>query len=156
MVILDEKGLSGVIKKMVDVIFFGGAGITLGLPFVLKWYLERISPNADSSGSIYYFLLVLLYITGFLALVIVNELRRIFKALNRHDPFIMNNVKSLRRMAVSSLLISFFYIFKIIFYNSFLTIIIVMIFLIAGLFCIILAEVFNQAIRVKEENDLTI
>jgi len=39
---------------------------------------------------------------------------------------------------------------------TFLTIILAMVFIIAGLFLIILSEVFRQAVIVKQENDLTI
>jgi hypothetical protein len=68
----------------------------------------------------------------------------------------MGNVKSLRMISIMCYAISVCFIVKIIFYNSFLTIIIAMMFIIAGLFCTILSEVFRQAVIVKEENDLTI
>ncbi|HEX3030204.1 MAG TPA: DUF2975 domain-containing protein [Clostridia bacterium] len=109
-----------------------------------------------TSSENYYFLLGLLYVSGVFCLLIVNDIRRIFKTLNRRNPFMMDNAKSLNRIAVESFLIAASYIVKIIFYNSFLTIIIVMIFIIAGLFSIVFAEVFRQAVIVKEENDLTI
>lgn len=104
----------------------------------------------------YYFLLGFLFSTGFLGLVIINEIRRIFKTLNRKNPFMMDNVRSLKRIAGASFIIAALYIFKIVFYNSFLTIILMMGFVIAGFFSIIFAEVFRQAVVVKEENDLTI
>ena len=67
-----------------------------------------------------------------------------------------DNVKSLTHIAISSFIVAVLYIVKILFFNSFLTIILAMVFVIAGLFTIILAEVFQQAVNVKEENDLTI
>lgn len=68
----------------------------------------------------------------------------------------MDNVKSLKHIAVASFVISAAYVVKIFVFNSFLTIILAMVFVIAGFFSIILAEVFRQAVEVKEENDLTI
>jgi hypothetical protein len=162
MLILDEKGLSGIVKRFLDLIYIGGIAITLTLPISLKWYLDFILSGIGEGYFMtgrrerYYFLLVFLFITGVLALIIVNEIRKIFKTLNKKNPFIMDNAISLKRVAVSSFLISFAYVIKIIFYNSFFTIIIAMIFVIAGLFSIILAEVFRQAAVVKQENDLTI
>ncbi|MCR4434733.1 MAG: DUF2975 domain-containing protein [Clostridiales bacterium] len=153
MAILDEKGLSGWVKRFLDLVFIGGIGIFIFLPLLLKWYFENIY---RINGENYNFLLVFLYITGFACLVIVNELRRIFKAINKGNPFIMGNVHSLKRISFASFFISLAYVVKIICFNSFLTIIIAMVFIIAGLFCIILAEVFHQAVIVKEENDLTI
>lgn len=153
MKVLDEKGLSGIVKRFLDLVFFGGIGILLALPFLLNWYLDFFIRNTSES---YWFLLPFLYLTGFCALMILNELRRIFRTFNRRNPFLMDNVKSLKTMAVSSFAVSIMYMVKIILFNSFLTIILTMVFVIAGLFTLILAEVFRQAVVVKEENDLTI
>ncbi|MBB6216178.1 hypothetical protein HNQ80_002277 [Anaerosolibacter carboniphilus] len=152
--IMGEKSLSAFVKLMLDFIFIGGIGIFISLPKTVNWYLNYI--HANVSIAIYYFLLGLLAITGIFALIIVYEIRKIFTTLTRKDPFMMDNVRSLRRMGIASFLIAFCYIFKILFYNSFMTIILVMVFTIAGFFSIILAEVFHQAIIVKEENDFTI
>lgn len=108
------------------------------------------------SGENYYFLLVFLYFTGLFCLDIVYELRKIFKTLTRMNPFMMDNVKSLKSMAVAAFVISAAYIVKMLFYNTILTMLVTMIFIIAGLFSIILSEVFRQAVIFKEENDLTI
>jgi membrane-associated HD superfamily phosphohydrolase len=153
MAILDEKGLSGLVKKFLDLIFLGGAAILLGLPFVLKWYMTELD---NTSRSNYYFLLFFLYFTGLFCLWIVYEMKKIFKTLNRKNPFMLDNVICLKRMSIGALTISAAYIVKIIFLNSILTIVIAMVFLIAGLFLVILAEVFKQAVEFKQENDLTI
>ena len=151
--ILDQKGFSGIVKHILDLIFLGGIGILLSLPIALKWYLGLMYTRTSEN---YYFLLGFLFLTGIMALVVVNEIRRLLKNLNQRNPFIRANVKSLNRIAISCLLIAACYLIKIIFYNSFLTIIVTMVFIITGFFSIILAEVFRQAVIVKEENDLTI
>jgi len=153
MIILDQRGFSGLVKHILDLIFVGGMGILLSLPIALKWYLGLMYTRTSEN---YYFLLGFLFITGILALLVVNEIRKLLKNINKRNPFIRDNVKSLNRIAVSCLLIAACYVIKIIFYNSFLTIIITMVFIITGFFSIILAEVFQQAVIVKEENDLTI
>ncbi|MGI6777709.1 MAG: DUF2975 domain-containing protein [Acetivibrionales bacterium] len=153
MLILDEKGLSGIVKRILDLIFIGGIVIVISLPWSVKWYIGRLIFGTSEK---YVFMLVFLYITGFFALVIVYEIRNIFKTLNRRNPFMMDNVKSLKHIAVASFVISAAYVVKIFVFNSFLTIILAMVFVIAGFFSIILAEVFRQAVEVKEENDLTI
>lgn len=151
---LGEKSLSSIVKLLLDLIYIGGILILLSLPYLLNWFLTLNGYYV--STKIYYFLFVLLIVTGILALVIVNEIRKIFNTLKRKDPFKMDNVISLKRMGISAFLISFFYIFKIIFFNSFMTVIIVMVFIIAGFFSIILAEVFSQAVTYKNDHDLTI
>jgi len=153
MKILDEKGLSGIVKRLLDLVFLGGIAIILTLPILLNWYMDRLKGYISEK---YWFMLPFLYITGFLALFLVFELRRVFKTLNRKDPFRMDNVKSFKNMSISCFAISFCYAVKILFFNSFLTIILCMVFIIGGLFLLILAEVFRQAVIVKEENDLTI
>ncbi|MDF2910509.1 MAG: hypothetical protein K0Q56_1390 [Sporolactobacillus laevolacticus] len=153
MIILDEKGLSGLVKHMLDLLFIGGIGIFLSLPWSVKWYMSQLYEETSRN---YWFLLIFLYVTGFFALQIVYEIRRIFKTLNRRNPFMMDNVNSLKRIAIASFLISIAYLVKVVCFNSFLTIVLAMVFIIAGFFSIILSEVFHQAVMVKEENDLTI
>jgi len=153
MKILDEKGLSGIFKRLLDIIFLGGIVIVLTLPFLLNWYMDYLHGYISEK---YWFLLPFLYITGILALFIVNELRSIFKTLNRRYPFQKDNVKSFKRLSICCFAISFFYGVKIFVFNSFLTIILFMVFIIGGFFLLILAEIFRQAVIVKDENDLTI
>ena len=153
MKILDEKGLSGIFKRFLDLTFWGGIAIVLTLPFLLNWYMDYLQGYISEK---YWFLLPFLYITGFLALILVNELRRIFKTLNRRDPFRMDNVKSFKKMSVCCFAVAILYGVKILIFNSFLTIILSMVFIIGGFFLMIIAEVFRQAAIVKEENDLTI
>ncbi|KLU67383.1 MULTISPECIES: DUF2975 domain-containing protein [Desulfosporosinus] len=153
MVILDKNGLSGFTKRILDFIFLGGLGIFVTLPYALRWYMNAIYRTSTEN---YYFLLGFLYITGLVCLGLVNEMRKIFKTLNRRNPFMMDNVKSLNRVGGSCFIIAAAYLIKIFFYNSVLTAIITMVFIIAGLFAVVLAEVFRQAIAVKEENDLTV
>jgi len=153
MMILDQRGFSGIVKHILDLIYIGGIGILLSLPVSLKWYLGLMYTTTSEN---YYFLLGFLFITGIFALVVVNEIRKLLMNLNKRNPFIMENVKSLNHIALACLIIAACYVIKIIFYNSFLTIIVTMVFIIAGCFSIILAEVFRQAIIFKEENELTI
>ncbi|NLK87497.1 MAG: DUF2975 domain-containing protein [Clostridiaceae bacterium] len=153
MKILDRKGLSGIIQRFIELIFIGGILIILGLPFVLKWYIGLLRGNTT---ELYAFLLPFLYVTGILAAIIVFELRKIFITLNRMDPFRMDNVKSFRTIAICCFIIAAAYVVKIFMFNSFLTIILFMVFVIGGFMLLILSEVFRQAVIVKQENDLTI
>jgi hypothetical protein len=147
------KRLSGFVKLFLDLVFAGGIFIYVSLPFTLKWYFNLLS---NTSGENYYFMMGFLYVSGLFCLSIVFELRKIFKTLTGMNPFIIENVKSLKSMAMASFATSVCYMVKVIFHNTLLTMIVTMIFVIAGLFCIILSEVFRQAIIYKEENDLTI
>lgn len=151
MQIIGEKGLSGYVKLLLDAVFIGGIAIFLTLPWCLKIAFDLIKNDEN-----YYFLLVFFYFTGVFALSLVYEMRKVFKNINQRNPFIIENVKSFKHMSVASFIISIAYIVKVIFFPSILTIIMTMVFIIAGLFLLILSEVFHQAVFVKEENDLTI
>lgn len=153
MQVLGEKGLTGVVKLLLDGVFIGGMAIYVSLPLCLKLAFDLIKSTFDEN---YYFLLVFFYFSGVFALKLVYEIRKILKNINKRNPFIIENVKSLKSMAFSSFIISIAYGVKIIFYPSILTIILAMVFVILGLFLIILSEVFHQAVIVKDENDLTI
>jgi hypothetical protein len=138
---------------MLDITFVGGAVILVSLPVSLRWCFDSfVWANREN----YNFLLLFLFITGLLCLAIIYELRIMLVTLNDRDPFRRENVASLKNIAVLALLISLAYVVKIIFYISFLTIIVSMVFLIIGLFSLILSEIFRQAVEVKEENDLTV
>ena len=74
MKILDEKGLSGILKHLLELVMLGGAAIIAFLPVLLQRYLGSLYLGTDEK---YWFLLPFLYITGFLALIILYNLRRI-------------------------------------------------------------------------------
>jgi hypothetical protein len=148
-----KEKLAAVVKYILELILIGVAMVVLGLPIILKMCFDAYIWTA---GENYWFLLVFLWITGLLYLGIVHELRKMIIRLIQREPFRRENVASLRRIATLSLIISAMYAIKIIFYISFLTVIVTMMALLVGLFALILAEIFRQAIEVKEENDLTI
>ncbi|MGE5473959.1 MAG: DUF2975 domain-containing protein [Ignavibacteriales bacterium] len=172
--ILGKKGLVGAVKFFMDLVFIAGIAIYISLPITLKWYFEGVSRiNADSqlansidkdtaifvnivSRENYYFSLVLFLLSGFFALVIIFEMRRLLARIGKMTPFVIENYKSFRNISLSSLSIAVLFAIKMFFYNSFLTIVITMIFFLGSLFAIILAEVFKQAALIKEENDLTV
>jgi hypothetical protein len=152
-VIIEKEGLSAVVKYILDLILIGVAIIILSLPMILRMCFDAYIWTV---GENYWFLLVFLWSTGLLYLGIVYELRKMLKRLMQREPFRMENVVSLKRIAVLAFVISGIYAVKIVLYISFLTIIVAMVALLVGLFALILAEVFRQAIEVKEENELTI
>ncbi|SHJ64931.1 Protein of unknown function [Dethiosulfatibacter aminovorans DSM 17477] len=129
--------------------------VLLGLPKFLGFYLNWIQ-SVFYSQALYYGLIAILYITGILSVLILDTLRKLFTTMEDANPFIRKNVMALRRMGIYAFIIGAAYVSKIFFLNSFMTMIAVFIFFIAGIFCIVLADLFNQAIKYKEENDLTI
>lgn len=117
-----------------------------------------------------------IYITGFLYVAggfslfaILFNLIKIVNSLIKKTPFIWENVKALKRIAVYCFTIAGSYIINFVVnnqYDKFQLVVIdkngvhtdfeFLIFLFAGCFIFILSQVFKQAIEYKEENDLTI
>ncbi len=139
-------------KYLVDIMFCGGIAVTLTLPWSVKWagkYLERLT---DSYGEI----VTIYFVLGILALAIIWELRKMFKTVLAQNCFVRENVASLKHMSYYSGLIVLMSVVRSIVYTTVAMLVVILVFVIAGLFCQVLAQIFDEAINYKEENDLTI
>lgn len=127
----------------------------VGLPWIIKGYIEYVYYFTGNEFVKMYFLIVL-YVSGVLALVVLYELRLIFNTCVNSTPFIHRNVTSLRHIGFSAIIIGLIFISKGVLFFTFLTLIVVFVFALAALFCFVLADVFEEAVNYKLENDLTI
>lgn len=140
-------------KAVLDIMFVLGILITATLPFLLKTYGKYVEPGIEKyiwQNS------VVLGLCGIFSLMIVWELRKMFKTVIADDCFVRNNVTSLKKMSIYSVGIVFFMAVKCLFNITLATMAIMMVFIIAGLFSSVLAQVFDKAVTYKLENDLTI
>lgn len=148
----DNKALAMGTKYLLDFMFWAGIAVTVTLPFTLKKigeYLPRLVEHYVVSLAIY-------FILGIAALALIRELRKMFKTVLNEDCFVQDNVVSLRRMANWSFFIAFMSVTRIIVYMSVAMLVVILVFIIAGLFSRVLACVFEKAVQYKEENDLTV
>ena len=99
---------------------------------------------------------IIFMLCGFLALWIIYYLRRIFRTVIAEDCFVEENITALKRMGISSFGISLITLIRLFFVVTPATLIIILVFFIAGLFSLVLAQVFAQAVSYKQENDFTI
>lgn len=139
-------------KYFLDFMFFGGIVVTATLPFSLKLlgkYLERV---AENYGEV----LIIYFVLGIAAVVIIRELRKIFKTVLDKDCFVRENVESLKKMGKWSFFIVLMSIVRSFVYLTMAMAVIILVFTIAGLFSMVLAFVFEEAVGFKEENDLTV
>ena len=140
-------------KAVLDIMFVLGILITATLPFLLKTYGKYVEPGIEKyiwQNS------VVLGLCGIFSLMIVWELRKMFKTVIADDCFVRNNVTSLKKMSIYSVGIVFFMAVKCLFNITLATMAIMMVFIIAGLFSRVLAQVFDKAVTYKLEHDLTI
>ena len=139
-------------KFLLDFMFYAGIVVTATLPFSLKWIgtqLERVAENYKEAVIIY-------FVLGVSAIVLINELRKIFRTVLAEDCFVQENVASLRKMGNWSFFIAGMAVVRSIVYVTLAMAVVILVFVIAGLFSKVLAMVFEEAVRYKEENDLTI
>lgn len=143
-------------KYLLDFMFYSGMVVTASLPFSLKWVAEYL-PNIGEHYIEHFGETVIIYfVLGVSAVVLIRELRRIFQTVLDGDCFVMENVTSLRKMGNWSFFIAGMSVVRSIVWMTVAMMVVILVFIIAGLFSKVLALVFEEAVRYKEENDLTI
>ncbi|MCM1082121.1 MAG: DUF2975 domain-containing protein [Clostridium sp.] len=149
---MKDSKITRVTKLLLDIMFFGGIIVTLTLPVSFKFY----GKYNDFFETYYTQLLIIFFISGVFAVLILRELRCIFDTVLRDDCFVEENVKSLNRMGLYSFAIMLVSLLRCPLYFTPAVFIIVIVFLVAGLFSRVLAIVFARAVEYKQENDFTI
>lgn len=139
-------------KLLLDFMFCSGIIVCLSVPFLFKLAGKYIS----AFDRYYIPLCVIFILAGIFALAILWELRKMFKTVINEDPFIRENVNSLKKMGFYAFVIAIIMGIKLIFTITFATMVLILVFIIAGLFSLVLSQVFDQAVTYKLENDLTI
>ena len=117
-------------KYLLDFMFYAGILVTVSLPLSLKYigkYLEAVEEH---------------YLPAVIIFAILG--------------FVPENVASLRRMGDLSFFIAAMSAVRCVVYLTIAMLVIILVFIIAGMFSKVLAMVFEEAVRYKEENDLTI
>lgn len=150
----NKMNLAKWVKYLLDFLFFGGILVTISVPFSMKWFAVIF----DSEGFLEHYesAVIAYFVMGVSAVVILGELRKIFKTVLNQDCFVMGNVSSLSKMGNWSFFIAVMAVVRSIIYLTLAMVVVAIVFLIAGLFSKVLAIVFEEAVRYKEENDLTI
>ena len=139
-------------KYLLDVMFYGGIAVTATLPFGIR----KIGELLPELVTHYEETVILYFVRGVAALKGVWELRTIFRTVLEEDCFVQENVVSLGKMGNWSFFIALMSIVRSIVYATIAMGVVILVFVIAGLFSKVLAQVFQEAVRYKEENDLTI
>lgn len=144
--------LTKLTKLLLDFMYYGGMIVCLTLPITITLY---------GKINIYFKtyripLIILFFLSGVFAILIIGELRKMFQSVLQNDCFIRENVISLRKMGNYSFCIAFITLCRLFLYITPAVLIVVLVFMIAGLFSKVLSQVFDKAVTYKLENDLTI
>ena len=160
-----KDGLTKLTKLLLDVMFYAGILVTVTLPLTVRFAMEWIAQRgADAPlvhlhwgiGEYYVATVVIYFFLGIAALLLIWELRKMFQTVLKQNAFVMENVKSLHKMAKISLAIVVLSLIRTAVYLTIAMLVVILVFVIAGLFSEVLSRVFEEAINYKEENELTI
>lgn len=139
-------------KYLLDFMNYSGILVIVTLPLSIKFYGNYNTYFANN----YFSILVVFLFAGIFALLIIRELRKMFRSVLNDDCFIRENVKSLEKMSIYSFFIAVIVACRLFIYITPSILILILVFVIAGLFSKVLAQVFDKAVTYKLENDLTI
>lgn len=139
-------------KFLLDFMFYAGIVVIVTLPLSFKFYGRFNIYFAEN----YYSLCVIFFLSGIFAVLILQQLRRMFGTVLNDDCFVHENVASLEKMSIYSFFIAVITTCRLFIYLTPAVLIIILVFVIAGLFSKVLAGVFDKAVTYKQENDLTI
>lgn len=149
---MKKESLIKLTKYVLDIMFYGGIVVTATLPISVKLLGKVIKHFAEHYGE----LVIIYFVLGIAAVVIIRELRKMFQTVLDKNCFVQENVVSLNKMGNWSFFIVLMSIVRTIVYLTIAMLVVILVFTIAGLFSKVLAFVFEEAITYKEENELTI
>lgn len=186
MKITGKGSLAGFLKIMIDIILVINILVLISLPLILNalydnpkyvsearsnsYNISRTDSGADTRESqnvrgtflneipreSYTFMLVFLYFSGAITAAMLFLLRKVLKNLENNLILNRTNAKTFKQMSLACFALVVTLIIKMLFYNTFMTIFTFFVFIVIGMFLIVLSEVFLQGAIAKEENELTI
>lgn len=112
--------------------------------------------NNIGSEVAYWLIFAFFIICGILGFIILAAGYRILGRIRKSNAFCVENAVSLRNAAVASFIIFGLFMGKMFFMPTILTAVCGLIFLLFGLFILVISELVRTAADMKEENDLTI
>ncbi|MFA9466009.1 MAG: DUF2975 domain-containing protein [Velocimicrobium sp.] len=149
---LNKNPLVGITKILLDFMFYSGIVVCATVPVSFKF----VGRYYSVFQKFYLPFCIIFMIAGVFSLIILRELRNIFKTLINENPFVSENAKSLKVMGGCGFIISATMAARLIFVITPAALVLIVVFMIAGLFSMVLSQVFDQAVTYKQENDLTI
>ncbi len=139
-------------KFLLDFMFYAGIVVIVTLPLSFKFYGRFNTYFAEN----YFSLCVIFFLSGIFAVLILQQLRRMFGTVLNDDCSVHGNVASLEKKRNYIFFIAVITACRLFIYLTPAVFVIILVFVIAGLFSKVLAGVFDKAVTYKQENDLTI
>ncbi|MDD2362234.1 MAG: DUF2975 domain-containing protein [Oscillospiraceae bacterium] len=150
---LGKSWLSLLIEYTLTLLMLVALVLTISLP----WSIPAVTLHKPGESDFWfekYF--IVLVISGIMAILILWQARAILRIVNKGNPFVNETVKRLRIIGIQSLVLAAFYFVSVFFVTKFFMVLVFVTFSIVGMILFVFAQIFEQAIAYKEENDMTI
>lgn len=151
MKLIGKGGLSRLIEGGLIALMVFSLGVLLTLPWSITWITER--PHSD---PLYIKYLVILVYSGLFLQLILWQARGIMHNVNHNRVFSDDTVRRLRILAVECLVLAGLYFVTMFWFLKFFMAALFICSVMVGCILLVFAELFRQANRYKEENDMTI
>jgi len=151
---MESNLLSKIMEKLSLSIFIVGLILTAALPFWTPLLLNFW----DKTDIQWLFIkcLVVLYPVGIIALIAVWDTFQMMRNINHQQPFIMNNAKRIKRIAVLCVIEALLFYISVFVWKAPSMFIVAIPFTLFSCYLFVMGKLFKQAVIYKEENDLTI
>jgi len=146
-----------ILKRMLQILMVLGAVFIVALPFMTAMMSEHIINEYFTGASNDKWLsFVFLELVALCCWFILFFLHKLLKTVIESSPFVQKNVLYLKYTSYVCAAAALVLIGKTIADFTVLTPVVAVLAVLASLFCQTLAAVFDKAVRLKDENDLTI
>ncbi|MBE6778067.1 MAG: DUF2975 domain-containing protein [Ruminococcaceae bacterium] len=153
MTLIGKRSLSRVLEIGTIVLLFIIPMLVIALPWLITLATGR-TPE-DPQGYYYRYLITLTY-SGVLTELILWQARGIMHNVNTGKVFSANTVRRMRIMAAECYVLALAYLATMVWMHKFFMAVLFVCFVMFGCTLLVFSELFRQANRYKEENDMTI
>ena len=131
--------------------------LALVLTVTLPWSIPAVTLHSPGEPEMWFEkYLIVLFISGVMALLILWQARAILHIINRLNPFVRKIVRRLRIIGAECIVLAMFYFISVFVVTKFFMVVVFVTFSVVGMILFVFAQIFDQAISYKEENDMTI
>ena len=152
---MKEPLVSRILRFTLYSVLVLSALMTVTMPIMLDTYFRVLYDAYSPQHGYRVFIMSFLMFVGAGGTWVVWEMVLMLRSIPT-NPFVLRNVRALRRVGIISAILAAAFLAKCFVYVTFLTMVGTAILVLACLFAFTLASLFRQAVAFREENDLTI
>lgn len=150
---MKKSVISRIVAIILKIILGLGIISLFFVPYIYNFIGKYQNITFSNQTTLY---IIALYVSAIIVLYIIFELIRIFSLVYKETPFNRNIEYSLKRIAISLMILSLITLIKSIFIPTILSLSIFIILFVGSLGVYVLSQVFKTAIEYKNEIDYTV